>query len=151
MECSLAAMPDAKVFGVSVMPIRYPDSFRNMVEELFDGNYAVNMSLAEAIQRKILMPIYYFLVLLFQRYCKAGNLCGGMQKNIRRNTKNPLQEHTIRTLEKIIEVHQRSPVARDKSNWAMMFETEEVDGIWKTRPRTAQEIPKCSCFGYRRS
>lgn len=58
MECSLAAMPDAKVVGVSVMPIRYPDSFRNMVEELFDGNYAVNMSLAEAIQRKILMPIY---------------------------------------------------------------------------------------------
>ena len=55
----LDANPDAKIFGTSATPIRYLDSGRNMADELFDGVYAVNMSLAEAIQRKILpLPIY---------------------------------------------------------------------------------------------
>lgn len=51
--------PDSKVFGTSATPIRYLDSLRNMAEELFDGVYAVNMSLAEAIRKKILpLPVY---------------------------------------------------------------------------------------------
>ena len=55
----LEANPDAKVFGTSATPIRYLDSGRNMADELFDGVYAVNMSLAEAIRRKILpLPVY---------------------------------------------------------------------------------------------
>lgn len=59
VERILALKPYAKVFGTSATPIRYLDSFRNMAEELFDGNYAVNMSLAEAIRRKILpLPVY---------------------------------------------------------------------------------------------
>ena len=59
IEHLLDAMPDAKVFGTSATPIRYLDSFRNMAEELFDGNYAVDMSLSEAIRQKLLpMPIY---------------------------------------------------------------------------------------------
>ena len=50
---------EAKVFGTSATPIRYLDSGRNMADELFNGVYAVNMSLAEAIRRKILpLPIY---------------------------------------------------------------------------------------------
>lgn len=59
VERILAVKPDAKVFGTSATPIRYLDSFHNMAEELFDGNYAVNMSLAEAIRRNILpLPVY---------------------------------------------------------------------------------------------
>lgn len=59
VERILLIKPNVKVFGTSATPIRYLDSFRNMAEELFDGNYAVNMSLAEAIRRKILpLPIY---------------------------------------------------------------------------------------------
>ena len=55
----LEANPEAKVFGTSATPIRYLDSGRNMADELFDGVYAVNMSLAEAIRRKILpLPVY---------------------------------------------------------------------------------------------
>lgn len=51
--------PNAKVFGTSATPIRYLDSGRNMADELFNGVYAVNMSLAEAIRRKILpLPVY---------------------------------------------------------------------------------------------
>jgi len=59
VEKVLSIKPKSKVFGTSATPIRYLDSFRNMAEELFDGNYAVNMSLAEAIRRKILpLPVY---------------------------------------------------------------------------------------------
>ena len=59
MERILAVKPDAKVFGTSATPIRYLDSFRNMAGELFDGNCAVNMLLAEAIRRNILsLPVY---------------------------------------------------------------------------------------------
>ena len=55
----LDSNPEAKVFGTSATPIRYLDSGRNMADELFGGVYAVNMSLAEAIRRKILpLPIY---------------------------------------------------------------------------------------------
>ena len=51
--------PSAKVFGTSATPKRYLDSGRNMADELFNGVYAVNMSLAEAIRRKILpLPVY---------------------------------------------------------------------------------------------
>lgn len=50
---------NSKLLGTSATPIRYLDSLRNMADELFDGNYAVNMSLAEAIKMKILpLPIY---------------------------------------------------------------------------------------------
>lgn len=50
---------NCKVLGTSATPIRYLDSMRDMAEELFHSNYAVNMSLAEAIQLKILpLPIY---------------------------------------------------------------------------------------------
>ena len=50
---------NAKVLGTSATPIRYLDSLRNMAEELFNSVYAVNMSLHEAIKRKILpLPIY---------------------------------------------------------------------------------------------
>ncbi len=59
VEHILALKPYAKVFGTSATPIRYLDSFRNMAEELFEGNYAVNMSLSEAIRKKILpLPVY---------------------------------------------------------------------------------------------
>lgn len=59
VEHLLAAKQNTKVFGTSATPIRYLDSSRNMAEELFEGHYAVNMSLAEAIRKKILpLPIY---------------------------------------------------------------------------------------------
>ena len=44
---------DAKVLGTTATPIRYLDGERDMSDELFDEE-AVNLSLAEAIQRNIL-------------------------------------------------------------------------------------------------
>lgn len=50
---------DTKVLGTSATPIRYLDDNKDMSDELFDGNVAVNLSLAEALVRRILpMPIY---------------------------------------------------------------------------------------------
>lgn len=59
VERLLAVKQNAKILGTSATPIRYLDASRNMAEELFDGHYAVNMSLAEAIRRNILpLPVY---------------------------------------------------------------------------------------------
>ncbi|MDM8567017.1 Helicase associated domain protein [Candidatus Halobeggiatoa sp. HSG11] len=55
----LAANPDAYVLGTSATPVRYLDGNRDMSDELFDGNIAVNLSLADAIVKRILpAPIY---------------------------------------------------------------------------------------------
>ena len=49
---------DAKVLGLSATPTRYVDK-RNMVDELFEGNIASEITLAEAIARNILpFPTY---------------------------------------------------------------------------------------------
>ncbi len=55
----LEMYPNAKVLGLSATNIRYLDNQRDMAQELFDGNIASEMSLGEAIGRKILpAPTY---------------------------------------------------------------------------------------------
>ena len=55
----LNLFPNAKVLGTSATHIRFLDNARNMGEELFNGNIVNNLSLAEAIVKKILpMPKY---------------------------------------------------------------------------------------------
>ena len=50
---------NCKVLGTSATPIRYLDNARDMAEELFHNNYAVNMTLGEAIAKQILPnPVY---------------------------------------------------------------------------------------------
>ena len=50
---------DAKVLGLSATPIRYLDDNRNMADEIFDGDIASEISLAEAIAMGILPPPTY--------------------------------------------------------------------------------------------
>ena len=50
---------DAKVLGLSATPIRYLDDNRNMADEIFDGDIASKISLAEAIAMGILPPPTY--------------------------------------------------------------------------------------------
>lgn len=52
---------DAKILDLSATAIRYLDNQRNMVNELFDGNIASEMTLGEAIVRGILNPPKYVL------------------------------------------------------------------------------------------
>jgi len=63
----LNAFPDAKVLGTSATHIRFLDNARNMGEELFNGNIVNNLSLAEAIVKKILpMPKYISALYTFE-------------------------------------------------------------------------------------
>ncbi|QXE92797.1 Helicase associated domain protein [Geomonas subterranea] len=55
--------PEAKVLGTTATPIRYLDNSRDMVEELFEGVIAENLSLASAIVRRILPPPTYISAL----------------------------------------------------------------------------------------
>lgn len=55
----LDTYPEAKVLGTTATPIRYLDESRDMAEELFDGVIATDLSLAEAIVKRILpVPTY---------------------------------------------------------------------------------------------
>lgn len=50
---------NAKVLGTTATPVRFLDNERDMADELFEGEIAVNLSLAQAIVREILpMPKY---------------------------------------------------------------------------------------------
>lgn len=63
----LNTYPDAKTLGLSATPIRYLDGSRNMAEELFDGNMACDMSLSDAIIRRILpLPRYISALYTFE-------------------------------------------------------------------------------------
>lgn len=55
----------AKVFGTTATPIRYLDGERNMADELFHGNIASNITIAEAWNRNIL-PIPRYVSGLFR-------------------------------------------------------------------------------------
>lgn len=50
---------DACIFGTTATPIRYLDNNKDMAHQLFDGNVSSNITLADAIAKKILpMPTY---------------------------------------------------------------------------------------------
>lgn len=53
----------SNILGTTATPIRYLDNARNMAEELFDGNVAVNLSLNRAIIEKILPTPKYISAL----------------------------------------------------------------------------------------
>lgn len=62
---------DSKVFGVTATPLRCADG-RDMSEEYFDGNKACDISLAEALVRKIIpvMPVYVSALYTFEEEYK---------------------------------------------------------------------------------
>lgn len=53
--------PNVPLLGLTATAIRYLDNQRNMVDELFDGNIASEMTLGEAIVRGILNPPKYVM------------------------------------------------------------------------------------------
>lgn len=59
VQSLLTLHPNAKVLGTTATPIRYLDGSRNMANEIFQNQEATNLSLSDAIVRKILpMPTY---------------------------------------------------------------------------------------------
>ncbi|MDE6853110.1 MAG: DEAD/DEAH box helicase family protein, partial [Lachnospiraceae bacterium] len=70
----LEMYPNAKVLGLSATPIRYLDRCRNVVEELFNGNLACDMSLSQAILDGILpMARYVCGVYSFEKDAESLN------------------------------------------------------------------------------
>lgn len=70
----LEMYPNAKILGLSATPIRYLDRCRNVVEELFDGNLACDMSLSQAILDGILpMARYVCGVYSFEKDAESLN------------------------------------------------------------------------------
>ena len=64
----LNAYPDVPLLGLSATNIRFLDNQQDMAKELFDGYIASEISLGEAIARKILKPLKYVLsVYSFQK------------------------------------------------------------------------------------
>lgn len=64
----LNAFPRARLIGLSATKIRYLDHQRDMVEELFDGHIASEMTLGEAVVRGILpAPKYVTTVYQYQQ------------------------------------------------------------------------------------
>ena len=61
----LAANPQAKIFGTTATHVRYLDNERNMADELFHGNIASHITIAEAWNRNIL-PIPRYVSGLFR-------------------------------------------------------------------------------------
>lgn len=81
--------PDAYILGLSATPIRYLDSARNMAEELFDGRIASEITLKEALVKKLLpMPHYMTAVYSFEeefkKYEKKLEKRGSYQKRAER-------------------------------------------------------------------
>jgi superfamily II DNA or RNA helicase len=63
----LEMYPNAKVLGTSATHIRFLDGSRDMADEIFEGNVAVNLSLVEAIIKEILaMPKYVSALYTFE-------------------------------------------------------------------------------------
>lgn len=66
-ESLVNSHPNAKVFGVTATPLRCADG-RDMADEYFDNNKACDISLAEALVRKIIpvMPVYVSALYTFE-------------------------------------------------------------------------------------
>lgn len=65
--------PEAQILGASATPVRYLDDSKDMASALFDRNLAVEMTLGEAVQRKILptptyVPVWYDMDGTMERY-----------------------------------------------------------------------------------
>ena len=91
VERLLKYNPQAKKLGTSATPIRYLDNERDMGDELFGNNLAANLSLSEAIAKKIL-PAPTIVTALYTLEEEHGNLQELLQKsNLSQERKNVIQ------------------------------------------------------------
>ncbi len=97
----ISAYPAARLLGLSATSIRYLDNRRDMADELFDGCIASEMSLGEAIVRKILpAPDYVISMYAYQEELKrlAGRVESERDQGLRKRNEK-LVEALRRTLE----------------------------------------------------
>lgn len=95
IENLLLMNPNAKIFGTSATEIRYFDGYRDMAEELFEGNVASKISLPEAWVRGIL-PVPKYIIGM---YC-LKNVKENWLERLRINPR--LSEQDIQNAKEII-------------------------------------------------
>ncbi|OHB68444.1 MAG: hypothetical protein A2V70_11145 [Planctomycetes bacterium RBG_13_63_9] len=87
--------PHAPVLGTTATPIRYLDNCRDMASELFRGNVAGNVSLAQAIVRRIL-PMPNYICALYTVDEEVRELEGRIdQSRLDDSSKHQLEEQAV--------------------------------------------------------
>ena len=96
--------PQAKILGLSATPIRHLDDSRDMSDELFDGNIASHMSLAEAVGRKIIqMPRYICTIFSMQKILESYEQKARNEKSKKKRKQvDKLLEKARRSLEQSV-------------------------------------------------
>lgn len=90
----LETYPKVPLLGLTATAIRYLDNQRNMVNELFDGNIASEMTLGEAIVRGILNPPKYVMsVFAYQEDYKK------LESRVRRTKSKAIRDKAEQYLE----------------------------------------------------
>lgn len=90
----LEMYPDIPLLGLTATAVRYLDNQRNMVDELFDGNIASEMTLGEAIVRGILNPPKYVMsVFAYQEDYKK------LERRVRRTKSKATRDQAEQYLE----------------------------------------------------
>lgn len=87
VQALLELYPDAQLLGLTATPIRYLDAQRDMVDELFDGYVAHEMTLSEAIVQGVLpAPKYVLSLYAYQneldRYLRRAQKVGGAARQM---------------------------------------------------------------------
>ena len=57
---------NGKIIGITATPVRYLDSYRDMVQELFEGNVVVGLELPEAITQRVL-PSFDYVTAIYNK------------------------------------------------------------------------------------
>lgn len=102
----------SKVLGLSATAIRYLDNQRNMVDEIFEGNIASEMTLGEAIVRGILNPPKYVLSVF--SYQKDLDRYEHRVKIAKNQAVRDRAEHYLETLRRALEKADGLDVIFDK-------------------------------------
>lgn len=79
--------PEAKVLGTTATPIRYLDGERDMAVELFNGNIASQLSIAEAWNRGDILPIPTYVTGIFNFDKTVADGVERINKSFRLNDK----------------------------------------------------------------
>ena len=147
---------DTKVLGVTATPVRYLDDGRDMSIEIFDGDIASHLTLAEAIVKRILpAPNYIGSIISFQN--KIDKIQKQIDNYINRTEANKYQKLLDKAI-KMLENSEGLPEIFDKNiqnkngkfivfcrNYDHMIEMEENCKDWFKKVNPNIEISDVYC------
>lgn len=105
------SQPEAKVLGTTATPIRYLDGERDMAVELFGGNIASQLSIAEAWSRGNILPIPTYVTGIFNFDKTIADGEERIRKSYRLNDKQK-REHIFKLSNAKLDWEQSSGMVR---------------------------------------